>query len=138
MKIISRIVTAAIAITIAALPVTQASARDFAPGQRHEAPNRYAPARPMPPVQQHRPRVQPPRYQAPQAHRPHYQAPRMQKRKWANGNRFQDWKRMPEVRDYHRHGLKRPSAGQRWVKVDNDYLLVSIASGIIASIIAGR
>lgn len=147
MKIITKIFTVAIAITIAALPVAQASARDFAQPPRHETPNRYAPVRPKPPVQQqrpqvqkpqYRPHVQPPRYQAPQAQSPHYQPSHVQKRKWAKGHRFQDWKRSSEVRDYHRYGLKRPGAGQRWVKVDNDYLLVSIASGIIAGIIAGR
>lgn len=146
----SKIFTAAIAITIAALPIAEASARDFNNGPRHEAPHRYAPKpqhqrpqahKPRPQVQPPRhqaPGYQAPRYQPPHAQRPHAQPPHVQKRKWARGQRFQDWRRHSEVRDYKRYGLKRPAAGQRWVKVDNDYLLVSLASGIIAGVIAGR
>jgi len=141
MKTVSRIFTAAIAMTIAALPLAEAGARDFNPGQRHEAPNRYAPKSPqqhLPQAQKPRPHAQPPRYQPPRYQPPHAQRPPVQKRKWSKGHRFQDWRRYSEVRDYKRHGLQRPGAGQRWVKVDNDYLLVSIATGIIAGIIAGR
>jgi Ni/Co efflux regulator RcnB len=36
------------------------------------------------------------------------------------------------VRDHHRYGLKRPGRGQQWVRVDNDFRLVGLASGIIA------
>src|SRR5690606_40118484 len=127
----SKIFTAAIAITIAALPIAEASARDFNNGPRHEAPHRYAPKPQQQRPQAHKPRpqVQPPHVQRPQAQRPHAQPPHVQKRKWARGQRFQDWRRYSEVRDYKRYGLKRPAANQRWVKVDNDYLLVTIASG---------
>jgi Predicted integral membrane protein len=57
---------------------------------------------------------------------------------WSKGERVTDWKRRAPVRDYHRHGLRKPPRGQQWIKVDNDYLLISIASGVIAGIIAGR
>ncbi len=57
---------------------------------------------------------------------------------WKRGQRYSDWRRHQAVRDYRRHGLKRPAPGQQWIKVDNDYLLVSIASGLIAGIIAAR
>ncbi|TIQ49916.1 MAG: hypothetical protein E5X61_12930, partial [Mesorhizobium sp.] len=30
-----------------------------------------------------------------------------------------------------RYGLRRPSRGQEWIRVGNDYLLVSVVSGII-------
>lgn len=43
-----------------------------------------------------------------------------------------------EVREYKRYGLRAPGRGQRWVRYGNDYLLVTITSGAIASIIAGR
>ncbi|RZJ82923.1 MAG: hypothetical protein EON88_29585 [Brevundimonas sp.] len=42
------------------------------------------------------------------------------------------------VSDYKRYGLRAPGRNQRWVKVDNTYILVGITSGVIASIIAGR
>ena len=40
------------------------------------------------------------------------------------------------VSDWSHRGLRRPPHGQRWVRVDNDYVLISAATGIIASIVA--
>lgn len=62
------------------------------------------------------------------------------KHRWARGHRMSaaERRRMAEVRDYRRYRLSAPPRGQRWVKVDNDFLLVGIASGVIASIVAGR
>ncbi|MDH4990716.1 RcnB family protein [Aquamicrobium lusatiense] len=57
---------------------------------------------------------------------------------WKRGQRYSDWRRHPPVRDYQRHGLKRPAPGQQWIKVDNDYLLVGLATGLIAGVIAAR
>ena len=57
---------------------------------------------------------------------------------WRKGERFSDWKRRPAVRDYHRHGLRKPARGQQWVKVDNNYLLMSIATGLILGVAAAR
>lgn len=56
---------------------------------------------------------------------------------WRNGQKYSDWKRHKEV-DWRSHHLRRPGPGQRWVKVDNDYLLVSTLSGIIAGIVASN
>jgi Ni/Co efflux regulator RcnB len=68
-------------------------------------------------------------------HQHHKPAP---KPYWAKGKRLPDWQRRHVVRDYHRYGLQRPARGQEWVRVDNSYILVNMASGIIAGIIAGR
>lgn len=57
---------------------------------------------------------------------------------WSRGKRVPDWQRKQALRDYHRYGLKRPGHGQRWVKVDNDFLLISVASGIIAAVVTAR
>ena len=62
----------------------------------------------------------------------------VKKHRWARGHRVPAWQRKHAVRDWHRHGLRRPGYGQQWVKVDNDFLLVSIASGIIAGLIAAQ
>ena len=62
----------------------------------------------------------------------------VKKHHWARGNRVPAWQRHYVVRDYDRYGLRRPAYGQQWVKVDNDFLLVSIASGIVAGIIAAQ
>jgi len=42
------------------------------------------------------------------------------------------------VRDWNRHGLRRPGPGQQWIGVGNDYLLVSVVSGIIFGAIAAH
>jgi Ni/Co efflux regulator RcnB len=39
------------------------------------------------------------------------------------------------VDDWHGHHLNRPPAGYHWVQSGGDYLLVAIATGIIASVI---
>jgi Ni/Co efflux regulator RcnB len=62
----------------------------------------------------------------------------IKKQRWARGNRVPAWQRKQAVRDYHRYGLHRPGRNQQWVRVDNDYLLISIASGLISGIVVGR
>jgi Ni/Co efflux regulator RcnB len=62
----------------------------------------------------------------------------VKKHRWARGNRVPAWQRKHVVRDYHRYGLRRPAYGQQWVRVDNDFLLISVASGIIGGIIASQ
>ncbi|BDA84322.1 hypothetical protein Sa4125_18640 [Aureimonas sp. SA4125] len=52
------------------------------------------------------------------------------------GGRYQSGGR--NVSNYRQYGLKAPARGQRWVRYNNDYLLVSIASGVIAGIVAAR
>ena len=39
--------------------------------------------------------------------------------------------------DYKKHKLPKPPKNQRWVKVDGDYVLISMATGVIAKIILG-
>ncbi|OHV76661.1 RcnB family protein [Rhizobium sp. LCM 4573] len=64
----------------------------------------------------------------------------VRKHRWSKGHRMTaaERRRMAEIRDYRRYRLSAPPRGYRWVKADNDFLLVGITSGIIASIIAGR
>ena len=59
---------------------------------------------------------------------------------WNRGHRLSAAERrhLRDVRDYHRYRLSAPSRGYRWFKVDNDFLLIGITSGIISSIIAVR
>ncbi len=63
---------------------------------------------------------------------------KMQRHHWKRGERYTDWRRHRAVRDWQHRGLKRPGPGQQWIKVDNSYLLVGIASGVIAGLIAAR
>ena len=56
---------------------------------------------------------------------------------WKRGERMQNWRQYQRV-DYRRHKLRTPPRGYQWVRADNDFLLIAIGSGLIASIIAGR
>jgi len=58
--------------------------------------------------------------------------------RWVRGHRLPYWQRQKIVRDYYHHGLRRPGPGQQWVRVNNDYLLIAAASGIIAGVIAAN
>lgn len=57
---------------------------------------------------------------------------------WRQGQKYAAWKRHQAVRDYNRHGLRRPANGQEWIRVGNDYLLIGIASGLIFGAIAAN
>ena len=56
---------------------------------------------------------------------------------WKRGEHYRDWRRHERV-DWRRHHLRRPGHGQEWVRVGNDYILVSILSGLIAGVIAAN
>jgi Ni/Co efflux regulator RcnB len=60
--------------------------------------------------------------------------------RWSKGYRMSasERGRYSEVRDYRRYRLAPPPRGYHWVKADNDYLLVGVATGLISSIIAGN
>jgi Ni/Co efflux regulator RcnB len=60
------------------------------------------------------------------------------KKRWKNGQRYDSWRNAKGMKDYSRYGLRRPGPGQHWVRAGNDYLLVGIATGVIASVIAAR
>jgi len=62
---------------------------------------------------------------------------RREYRRWAKGQRLEQRYRDNRyyVSDYRRHGLRQPPRGYRWQKVDNQYLLTAVATGLIASVI---
>lgn len=115
-----RTVLAAIAISMLAVPVAQAQQR------HHDGPRQgqhYS--------QQHKRDFHAPRRHEVRKHQ-------NKRHHWSRGKRVPEWQRRQAIRDHHRYGLRRPGRGQQWVRVDNDFLLISLGSGIIASIIAGR
>ena len=133
-----RIVLSVVAVSFLAVPMAQAQSRHDAPRQgQHfsqpqkpgvKAPQRQQAQRPAPQRHVYRP--------APQRHQAHRPAPT--RHYWARGQRVPEWQRRQHVRDYHRYGLRTPARGQQWVKVDNDYLLISLATGVILGLPAGR
>lgn len=134
-----RTILAAIALSIFAVPMAQAQSRHEGPWQHHQytqpgKPGYHAPRgrhevqRPAPRGHHARP--------APQRHQAYRPAP--PRHQWKQGQRVNNWQRYAHVRDYHRQGLRKPARGQQWVKVDNDYLLISLATGVILGLAASR
>ncbi|MCX8957085.1 RcnB family protein [Erwinia psidii] len=41
-----------------------------------------------------------------------------------------------QVNDWQKHGLKAPPPGHRWQNIDGNYVLIAVATGVIASVIA--
>lgn len=114
-----KVVMAAIALSFIGAPLAQA--------QNHHQPrkpghHRVEPSRPGPSKNFHR----------------NDRRKQVQKKRWSKGQRYSDWRRHQEIRDYKRHGLRKPGRGQHWVKVDNQYLLIAGATGLIAGILAAR
>ena len=60
------------------------------------------------------------------------------KKRWQRGARLPHGQHYVAVNDYQRYRLRRPPRGQHWVRVDNQYLLVGITSGIIAALAAAH
>ncbi len=59
--------------------------------------------------------------------------------KWKRGDYFRPsfgpgFGRNAYIRDWKRYGLRRPPMGYNWVGYDNRFLLVALASGLIADI----
>ncbi len=62
----------------------------------------------------------------------------VRKDRWARGHALPRQYRHSYVRDYHRHHLRAPGPGQRWVRVDNQFILINSISGVIAALAAAR
>lgn len=78
-----------------------------------------------------------PRYQQnPQAYRHDMPRPGQE---WRKGGRVPEKFRGAgyQVNDWRSHDLPAPPRGHRWVRVNGDYVLVAIATGVIAQILLG-
>ncbi|KQZ54783.1 hypothetical protein ASD54_05605 [Rhizobium sp. Root149] len=64
----------------------------------------------------------------------------VKKQRWHRGQKLSraERARLAEIRDYRRYRLSAPPRGYHWVRVNNEFLLIGVTSGIIANIIAGR
>ena len=63
-----------------------------------------------------------------------------QKHRWARGERLDRayYSDRSHYVDYRRYHLRQPPRGYQWVRVDNNYALVALTTGLIASIIASQ
>mgnify|MGYP002621332817 CR=1 FL=1 len=71
-----------------------------------------------------------------QVKKPQATRPQAKKQQWKKGGKYAG--KGARVSDHRRHNLKAPPKGHRWVRDGNDFLLVAIGTGIIASIVTGR
>lgn len=62
---------------------------------------------------------------------------RREYRRWAKGQRLDSRYRGNSyyVSDYRRYGLRQPPRGYRWQRVNDQYVLAAVATGLIASVI---
>lgn len=64
----------------------------------------------------------------------------IKKHRWDRGQRLaaKDRRHFVDRRDYRRHNLREPGRGQRWVRVDNQYLLINAVNGLIIGLSNAR
>ncbi|WP_320199931.1 RcnB family protein [Agrobacterium sp. rho-13.3] len=64
----------------------------------------------------------------------------VKKHRWDRGQRLSTKERRNFIdrRDYRRHNLREPGRGERWVRVDNQYLLINAVSGLIIGLSGAR
>ncbi len=62
------------------------------------------------------------------------------KHRWAKGKKLSrsDRRQIVNTRDYRRYNLRQPRRGEQWVRVDNQFLLISAATGLILGLTAAR
>lgn len=62
------------------------------------------------------------------------------KHRWAKGGKLSRAERrnIINARDYRRYHLAQPRRGEQWVRIDNQYLLISAATGLIVGLAAAR
>jgi Ni/Co efflux regulator RcnB len=108
-----RILLAALAVTMLATPAAYAAPQGHGPAPRGD------------------------RYEQPRG-KDYHRAPQVKKRHhWSKGQRVP--KEYRKNVDYRRHHLKAPPRGYQWVENDGQYLMIGIATGLIAAIAsAGR
>jgi Ni/Co efflux regulator RcnB len=86
------------------------------------------------------PSMQGPAMQGPAMQGPAMRGPGMMgpaQHNWQRGQRIDrgNWNRYERV-DYRRYKLRQPPRGYEWRRVDNNYVLAAVATGLIASVIA--
>lgn len=61
-------------------------------------------------------------------------------RDWHRGDRVPEHYRGRgyEIRDWRAHRLHAPGRGERWVRVNGDYVLIAVTTGLILSIVAAQ
>ncbi|WP_139826366.1 RcnB family protein [Derxia lacustris] len=58
-----------------------------------------------------------------------------ERREWARGEHMPRGTRVVYVDDWRARGLRRPPPGHRWARVDGQWLLIAVATGVIVDIL---
>ncbi|HEY0334114.1 MAG TPA: RcnB family protein [Stenotrophomonas sp.] len=64
--------------------------------------------------------------------------PGQAKKHWKKGETLPRDHRGDYVQDYRKHGLHSPPPGHQWRRVNDEYVLIAVATGVIASVILGN
>ncbi|MCB4771925.1 RcnB family protein [Ancylobacter sp. Lp-2] len=120
-----------IASILSMLGTSVALAQNAPPPPRPNASQGQKPGQAQP----NRPQSSKPQPSKPQPNRPQAGKPAPQHSQWSRGKQLPPNYRHNVVRDYGRYRLAPPPRGYNWVRVNNEYLLISIASGLISSIV---
>ena len=127
--------------SVLALSLGASSLAQAQPGGDRHGPRAHAHGNPGPGQRwDHRHRPPPPPPMVRPGHRPppgpawHGSGPQ---RRWVVGSHVPRQYRAPQyyVHDWRRRGLYAPPQGYRWVRYNGDYLLVAIATGLIANLV---
>lgn len=121
-----RLLTASVAVLMLASGAGAASAQDWRKDGRDNHDRAYEQVRRD---QERREARQDARHEARQDARKH--------RRWTKGQRLDARYRGNDyyVSDWRRHGLRAPPRGYRWQKVNDQYVLAAVATGLITSVI---
>ncbi|MGH7041127.1 MAG: RcnB family protein, partial [Acetobacteraceae bacterium] len=70
-----------------------------------------------------------------ESHGPSHRRPGPAAHRWRHGDRFSG----PRYQvDWHRHHLRQPPRGYEWVNANGQFLLIAIASGVIADVLLNQ
>lgn len=89
---------------------------------------------PMAQAQQQRPAQQPHQKQSQQ----NKVQQQVKKNQFKKGGKLSSPGKHSEFKDYRKQGLRAPGKGQRWVRVEGQYLLIAVATGAILSVASGN
>jgi Ni/Co efflux regulator RcnB len=83
--------------------------------------------------QDHGPQHAPMQHPQPQHQEPQHQAYAPPHGNWHQGDHYNGGR---QTVDWHQHHLRQPPSGYEWVQSGNQFVLIAVTTGLIASIIA--
>lgn len=66
------------------------------------------------------------------------QRPAPGRQQFRQGQRITNWRQLQRIPSHRQYGLPAPGRGEQWVRVNNQFLLISAATGAIVAITTGR